>query len=151
MEYKHRQSGYLAVLVLGWVLLVGGIVFALVEDEERSALVLMGVSMGVVALAVVWFNTLTVTVNGGQVQARFGPGWPKRIIETRDIVGFKQVRNKWYYGFGIRGVPGGWMYNVWGLDAVELDLASGKKFRIGTDEPEDLIAALSAHTALRAG
>ncbi|MCP4964721.1 MAG: hypothetical protein GY926_05755 [bacterium] len=111
----------------------------------------MGVVFVVVAVTVLWFNSLTVTVDGGQVQARFGPGWPKRIIETRDIIGFKQVRNKWYYGFGIRGIPGGWMYNVWGLDAVELDLASGKKFRIGTDEPEDLVAALSAYTALRAG
>ncbi|MDX2345053.1 MAG: hypothetical protein QNL12_15680 [Acidimicrobiia bacterium] len=151
MEYRHRQSGYLGVLVLIWMVAVGGLIVALADGEETSALVLMGVSLFIVTAVVFWFNTLTVTVDGGRVQARFGPGWPKRIIETRNIIGFRQVRNKWYHGWGIRGISGGWMYNVWGLDAVELELANGKKFRIGTDEPADLIAALSAHTALRAG
>ena len=41
------------------------------------------------------------------------------------------------------------MYDIWGLDAVELDLQSGKKFRIGTDEPDALIAALTSHTSLQ--
>jgi hypothetical protein len=35
------------------------------------------------------------------------------------------------------------MYNVWGLDAVEFELSSGKVFRIGTDEPEEPLAVLS--------
>jgi len=39
-------------------------------------------------------------------------------------------------------ISGGWMYNVWGLDAVELNLTSGKVFRIGTDEPAELLAAV---------
>jgi hypothetical protein len=73
------------------------------------------------------------------------------VFGGHEIVGFRQVRNKWYYGWGVRGIPGGWMYNVWGLDAVELELASGKKFRIGTNEPEELVAALRARLALRPG
>lgn len=79
----------------------------------------------------------------------FGWGWPRRVIDVADITAFRPVRNKWWYGFGIRVISGGWMYNVWGLDAVELDLASGRKFRIGTDETIDLAAALTLHTALR--
>jgi hypothetical protein len=35
------------------------------------------------------------------------------------------------------------MYNVWGLDAVELELTSGKVFRIGTNESDRLHAAIS--------
>ena len=56
----------------------------------------------------------------------------------------RAVRNKWIYGWGIRRLPGGWMYNVWGLDAIELDLVSGKRFRIGTDDPDGLLAAITA-------
>jgi len=52
------------------------------------------------------------------------------------------VRNKWYYGWGIRLTPGGWLWNVSGLDAVELTFKNGKKFRIGTDEPDRLLQAL---------
>lgn len=34
------------------------------------------------------------------------------------------------------------MYNVAGYDAVELELRSGRVFRIGTDEPDALLAAI---------
>ncbi len=53
------------------------------------------------------------------------------------------VRNRWWYGFGIRLIPHGSLWNAWGLDAVELDLATGKVLRIGTDEPEALLAAIT--------
>jgi hypothetical protein len=151
MLYKHTQSGYLALLVLVWMILVGGLVIALAGDEEPAALWIMAATFVVVGVAVLWFSRLTVSADGAAVKVSFGPGRPRRIVATRDIIGFKQVRNKWYLGWGMRKIPGGWMFNVWGLDAVELELADGKKFRIGTDEPEDLVAALSAHTALRPG
>jgi len=59
------------------------------------------------------------------------------------VTAVRQVRNHWYYGFGIRKVPNGWMYNVSGLDAVELHLTSGKVFRIGTDDVDQLFGVLS--------
>ena len=34
------------------------------------------------------------------------------------------------------------VWNISGLDAVELTYHNGKKFRIGTDEPEALLEAL---------
>jgi len=54
------------------------------------------------------------------------------------------VRNKWWYGLGIRLTPHGWLYNVSGLDAIEIVRRSGKTFRVGTDEPKALAAALRA-------
>jgi len=54
------------------------------------------------------------------------------------------VRNKWWYGLGIRLTPHGWLYIVSGLDAVEIVRISGKKFRVGTDEPQALVTALTA-------
>jgi hypothetical protein len=52
------------------------------------------------------------------------------------------VRNRWYYGWGIRITPRGWLYNVSGLDAVELALKNGKCVRIGSDEPHALARAI---------
>jgi len=151
MEYKHTQTGYLFIPVVLWMIAVTALIVALAEDEATESLVVMAISTVVVLAVVFWFSRLTVRVDGADVRVAFGPGWPRRVIGTHEIVGFRQVRNKWYYGWGVRGIPGGWMYNVWGLDAVELDLASGKKFRIGSNEPEELVAALTAHTALRSG
>jgi hypothetical protein len=54
------------------------------------------------------------------------------------------VRNHWWNGFGIRMRPGFRLYNVAGLDAVELRLKSGDVRRIGTDDPQGLSAALNS-------
>jgi hypothetical protein len=58
------------------------------------------------------------------------------------------VRNHWWNGFGIRMRSGFRLYNVSGLDAVELQLKSGEIRRIGTDDPQALVEALKA-TGLR--
>jgi hypothetical protein len=52
------------------------------------------------------------------------------------------VTNPWWYGWGIRLIPGGWMWNITGNQAVELKLKSGRLLRIGTDEPEALETAI---------
>ena len=148
MRYQHTQASYLAVLVLIGLVILFGFVLLLADGEEPASLAVLGASFLVVGAVVVWFNWLTVVVDAGRVTVSFGRGWPRRVIEVRDITAFRPVRNKWWNGAGIRRVPGGWMYSVWGLDAVEVEQSNGKKFRIGTDEPDDLVAALAAHTSL---
>ena len=95
--------------------------------------------LGIVLL----FCRLEVTVSGGKIVTAFGFGRPHREIDLADVTAVRQVRNTWIQGTGIRKISGGWMYNVWGLDAVEVDLSSGNVFRIGTDDPENHLAAIS--------
>jgi hypothetical protein len=52
------------------------------------------------------------------------------------------VKNPWYYGWGIHLTPSGWLYNVSGFWAVELQMKNGKKYRIGTDDPEGLVQVI---------
>jgi hypothetical protein len=35
-----------------------------------------------------------------------------------------------------------WIYNVSGFDAVEILMKSGKRYRIGTDQPEELVQTI---------
>ena len=73
----------------------------------------------------------------------FGWGvWTKRI-PLEDIASAVPVRNPWWYGFGIHRTPRGWLYNVSGLDAVEIRLRNGRKLRLGTDEPGKLASELA--------
>ena len=72
-----------------------------------------------------------------------------REIRVSEILGVSAVRNPWTYGWGLRLIPGGWLWNVSGLDAVELQLRNGTLFRIGTDEPDALHAAIA--NAVRGG
>ena len=52
------------------------------------------------------------------------------------------VRNPWYYGWGIHLFPGGWVFNVSGFAALELQMENGRKYRIGTDDPAGLAKAV---------
>jgi hypothetical protein len=96
--------------------------------------------IGLVGAALFW--GLTVEVNKDVVRLYFGFGIIHRSILREHIAMVTQVRNRWWWGFGIRWTPHGWMWNMSGLDAVELTYHNGKKFRIGTDEPEALLEAL---------
>jgi hypothetical protein len=60
------------------------------------------------------------------------------------------VRNPWYYGWGVRLTPHGILYNVSGLNAVELLLDDGRRVRVGTDEPDALVRALAGATRMTA-
>jgi hypothetical protein len=96
-------------------------------------------AIGVVLLAVGYlFSSLTILVDEEAVRWYFGPGFWRSSVKLSEIESVGPVRNRWWYGWGIRYTPHGWLYNVAGLDAVEFRLTSGRKFRLGTEEPEQL-------------
>lgn len=148
MPYEHTQRGYLAFPVFIFFLIMFAILLASADEERGALAVIFGVSFFIVMLVVLWFSVLRIRVGNAEVRASFGGGWPRKIIALDEVVGFRQVRNKWYYGWGVRRAPTGWMFNVWGLDAVEIEPSNGKKFLIGTNEPAELVSALSTRVAL---
>jgi hypothetical protein len=97
----------------------------------------------IVALAVLVFSALTVDVDEEAVRLRFGVGLVRKRIPLTDVRTCREVRNPWWAGFGIRLLPSGALWNVSGLGAVELGLANGRRFRIGTDEPAALALAIA--------
>jgi hypothetical protein len=93
--------------------------------------------------AAILFSSLTVEVSDDELRWYFGPGlWTYRL-PLSEIQNVAIVRNHWWNGFGIRMAPGFRLYNVSGLDAVELRIGSGEVRRIGTDDPQGLAQALS--------
>ncbi|MGD8328981.1 MAG: hypothetical protein PVJ49_06055 [Acidobacteriota bacterium] len=137
VEYSHQQLSPL-VLVLGGVfgLIIGG---ALITGGAIVA----GLWVVVVCVLVVsLFFRLCVEIRRRELRVRFGIGLIQRTFAVSQLVAARPVRNKWYYGWGIRWTPHGWLFNVYGLDAVEIKLRSGKRYRIGTNDPERLNAAL---------
>jgi hypothetical protein len=101
----------------------------------------------ILGITMLFFGTLTTIVRDDAVEIRFGPGLIRKRLALKDVESCRTVRNPWYYGWGIRKIPRGWLFNVSGLDAVELVMRNGKRYRIGTDEPEELQRAISASLA----
>jgi hypothetical protein len=136
--YRHTQVGWAmlvaaaAILALGWA--------GLPADAAEAARVPL---LLVAALLVFVFGTLTVEVGAEAIRLRFGVGLVRRTIPLRDVMGWREVRNPWYSGWGIRLGPGVVLWNVSGFDAVELTFREGKRFRVGTDEPAALAAAIA--------
>ena len=135
--YQHTQSGHVILLALAVVVAA----ILLLPPETTHPAIRLALPLGAAALAGL-FDWLTVTVDGEGVTARFGLGVIRRRFPLERIQAVRTVRNRWWYGYGIRLTPHGWMFNVSGLDAVELTLEGGRKFRIGTNHPAELRDAI---------
>ncbi|MDO8481120.1 MAG: hypothetical protein Q7S65_04880 [Nanoarchaeota archaeon] len=141
--YKHTQFGWLIAIALGVAL------FALLPSIEIIPLQ-FGVSLSALMLFIcVSFCALRVEVSDA-LKVRFGVGLIRRTIAFTELESAAIVRNSWWMGWGIHYYGSGWLWNVWGLDAIELKLKNGKRFRIGTDAPEKLAAALQSKGVKRA-
>jgi hypothetical protein len=137
IHYRQTQVSWPAVIPLLVTLLVVGWVL----QSEHLELGL-GIAVAVVTLVLLLFASLTVTVDDTGVEARFGVGLIRKRVPFDRIRSVQVVRNPWYYGWGIKLLPGGMLYNASGLSAVELRLANGRWVRIGSAEPDVLASAL---------
>ena len=131
--YQHTQTGYLIIIALAIGLLF--IVYLMTVYGFNwiafTVLIILGVCL-------VLFATLTVVIEEDVLEIRFGPGIIRKKFPLKDIESCQVVKNPWYYGWGIRLTPHGWLYNVSGSYAVEIKMKTGKEYQIGTDIPNDL-------------
>lgn len=136
-RYKHTQIGYFLVTVYSIVVLFLGY-FNIMTNFHP--LTLIGLIIVLVILGT--FSRLTVTVDDQTIKIQFGFRIIRKAFSLKEIEEFRVVRNPWYYGWGIRFTHQGWLFNVSGFSAIELQMKNGKRYRIGTDDPDNLAAAL---------
>lgn len=136
--YEHTQRGF---LIIGAV--SAAIVLIVAMTFLFGLVWITAIVICILIFALAICSTLTASVSDDDLRIRFGPlplirkSWP-----VAEIVSATTVKNPWYYGWGVRWTPTGPLYNVSGYSAVEVTLGSGRKFRIGTDEPEALCRAI---------
>lgn len=155
-SYEHTQQGGLAfhATVFSMVCMAGFFAIPILrilraEQLEPVALwSLVGVALLseiLLLCAVLMLHSLTVRIEGQTLHVRFGPGMFRKRFDLAQVTACRPVRNSWLHGWGIHWMAGTWVYNIAGFDAVEIEMRSGKKVRIGTDEPEALAAAITSH------
>jgi hypothetical protein len=136
-RYRHTQFGTTLVVVF----LLSIVIAATVFHRYGSPTVAIP-ALSILIICLFLFYSLDVEIDKGVIRCRFGIGLIRKRFNLAEIIDVQPVINKWYYGFGIRLTPHGWLFNVSGLKAVEITLSSGRKYRIGTDEPDSLAAAI---------
>lgn len=97
---------------------------------------------GLLGATVYNFRSLTVEVDDSEVRIQFGEGPIKKSFSLDEITHVRTVRTTPLQGWGIHWTGYGWLYNIYGLDAVEIEFADGKRALIGSDEPERLCTAI---------
>ncbi|NER10395.1 hypothetical protein SAMN06265375_10161 [Muriicola jejuensis] len=142
MRYASTQYNYLALLLT----LSAGIFFirvylsALAEPPSyNSGPNFLITSLMVITVGFLFsFVSLRILIDEHFLQIRMMFGLFRKKLVLGEISSVQIVRNPWYYGHGIRKWfwPRMWIYSVRGSHAIEISLKNGKKYRIGTNEPE---------------
>lgn len=155
--YEHSQPGtlirvILVIVILGQIILGWMIWKGLIEpygqpEEAKVGVVVYVLGILLILGVLVLFHNLTVRVDSKALQVKYGVGLIRKTVPLEEIESCQPVANSWWLGWGIRKIPGGWMYNISGLEAVELTLKKGGVIRVGTDEPEILVAVINDRIA----
>ena len=140
-SYRHTQRGTVLLAIYGTI--AGGIAVFLALSGAPAPLI-PGIAMIVLVAAAALFSSLTVSVSREQISLRFGVGLIRRRFRIGDIRHVGIIRNRWWYGWGVRFTPHGWLYSVSGFDAVRIVLTNGRTYNVGTDEPTELLTAIQA-------
>jgi hypothetical protein len=141
MQYKHTQNGYLIIgglLGIAIFLAITGIV----APAGRDGVLIRAIIEVILLVCAIVFSKLTIKIDGEILKACFTMGLICKKVSLTDIAECEPIRIPWWYGWGIHLTPYGWLYNVSGLDPVAITLRDGRKFALGTDDPQGLVAAI---------
>jgi hypothetical protein len=136
--YKHTQIGYVVLVLVGT-----GAAVLLLRMLTGGATALMTGMCVVLLLALLLFGTATVEISGDKFSFRFGVGLIRKMIPLSEIERCVRTTYPWYYGWGIRYTPQGWLLNVSGTTAVSLTMKNGKKLQLGTDDADELCSVVT--------
>lgn len=141
MQYDNTQSAplYLLLVATGIGMLVGSWMI----PEQVPQLIVAG-SGGLMFVLALSFRHLSVSDEGQCLLVSFGPLplFRRRILYS-DIKSVERSRTTFFDGWGIHLSPGGgWTWNLWGFDCVDVYFKKGRRLRVGTNDPEGLEAFL---------
>lgn len=143
-NHKEFQFGTLLVITQGMTEIL---VVSLFMDGSGRAPMSLGIFLlitGILLISVLLFYGMTTVVDQNKIVLSYGIGLIRKTINLSNVRQVDIVKNPWYYGWGIRYIPHGMLYNVSGSDGVELKFSTGDRVvRIGTKNPAQLHEALS--------
>jgi len=142
--YNHTQPGNASRFSLGALFVLVIFATVMLGPRDPEAIRVFGVIALLLFAVLLMFHSLTVEIARGYLRLKFGLGLIRKSFRIKEIEHAEPIRTRWWYGWGIRLTPHGWLFSVSGFDAVKITLRNGRHYAIGTDEPDKLIAAIEA-------
>lgn len=140
-RYHHVQKAplYLLLIVIGAGMLVAGSLI-----PEPMVQLLLFITSAVMLFLAACFRQLTVSDEGHELRVAFGP-LPlfQRRVDYANIKAVQPAATSFIEGWGIHLSPGGgWVWNLWGYDCVDISLHKGSRLRLGTNDQDQLLQFL---------
>lgn len=134
-DHKEFQFGWIIfVFFIPVHLLITYLYFNKLGDNPLDTNMFLIISL-VMILTYLLFYGLTTSITADQITVSFGIGIIRKRIQISRIKTVETVKNPWYYGWGIRFIPKGILYNISGSDGVELRFNDTTRvIRIGTKD-----------------
>ena len=143
-DYKEFQMSWLLLSVALPIHLF--LVFAFINDIGNHPLTPYSFIFMNLLFVLIYssFFGMTTRIHNEALTISFGVGIIRRRIKLSRIKTLNTVNTPWYYGVGIRFIPGGMLYSIQGTKGVELKFNdSDKVIRVGSSDPNQLIEAIN--------
>lgn len=137
-KYEHFQWNWMLIIGLGVTVIVLSLKLSDPATPPLPFIASMLIQILIILIPLMFYGLRTI-ITDDTIRLKYGIGIITVSFKINEVSSVKVVRNPWYYGIGIRVIPGGMLYNAHGFDAVELRFKNKRgKARIGSGEPEIL-------------
>lgn len=141
-RYKEFQFATIIFVIAIPAQIFLNIAFA-TSTESRMSITSFAIANAVFLLIYLLFYGMTTTIDHDKIRVHFGVGLIWKTVRLADIQSVTIVSNPWYYGWGIRLIPNGWLYNISGFASVELTFThTSRVVRIGSANAASLKEAI---------
>lgn len=138
-EYKEFQFGWMIFIpIISAQVLLAFLYINKLGTRPLDTTSFIAVST-ILILALLLSYRMTINVEDKFLTISFGVGLIKKRIEMKRIKSVSAINSPWYFGWGIRLIPHGILYNVSGQNGIELQFNdSNRVIRIGTKNSTQL-------------
>lgn len=137
--FKEFTFSWLVVSLIFSLYLLFTSLFYFNVGEQSMKTILYLIITGICLSIIVLFYGMTTTIDAESITISFGIGFINKKINLANIESVTEVQNPWYWGWGIRMIPNGTLYNISGSKGIELKFKNtDKTIRIGSKNPETL-------------
>lgn len=119
-DYKEFTFGWLIFVLLIPIHLL--LTYLYINDIGDRPMGTNGYTIVTVTFILIYFlfYGLTTKITSDTITVSFGVGLIKKKMQLKRVKTVDTIKSPWYYGWGIRIIPNGTLYNISGTDGVEL-------------------------------
>ncbi len=138
--YKEFQFSWLIFFCMVPAELVIIYLFVFQMGDRPLDMIIFLFISAIILLSYALFYGMATYVDDYQILVSFGIGLIRKRINISNVERMNVVTNPWYYGWGIRFIPHGMLYNISGWQALELKFkGENRTLRIGSKDPMQLM------------